>query len=43
MADPESEESIKALWESFEFAPKRLEWEIDNISPYTGDLESDYK
>jgi len=41
--DPESPDVIKALWESFEEAPQRMQYNIENISPYIGDLESDYK
>lgn len=41
--DPESPDMIKAMWESFEMAPERMKWNIENVSAYSGDLESDYK
>jgi hypothetical protein len=41
-ADPGSEESIKQLWDLMEQAPEIMKFHIEHISPYSGDVESDY-
>ena len=39
---PDSEEAVKALWDSFERGPENLKHIIENVSPYLGDLDNDY-